>query len=82
MLVALSACDKKGATSGGDSAASATSTATCSLVSTKDNNPLAIKTVATDTAEAKEFLSTCINPYPKRDAEDAEAAKVGKKAYA
>jgi cytochrome c-L len=82
MLVALSACDKKGATSGGDSAASATSTATCSLVSTKDNNPLAIKTVATDTAEAKEFLSTCINPYTKLYAKDAEAAKVGKKAYA
>lgn len=78
MLTALSGCGDKTAGTGatGDLAASA---GTCSLVSTKDNSPLAIKSVATDTAEAKEFLATCINPYTKKYAADAEAAKVGKK---
>jgi cytochrome c-L len=79
MLVALSACDKKDASTGSADSTASASTETCSLVSTKDNSPLAIKVVATDTAEAKEFLSTCINPYTKKYATDAEAAKVGKK---
>lgn len=78
MLAALSGCGDKSAGTGaaGDSTASA---GTCSFVSTKDNSPLAIKAVATDTPEAKEFLATCINPYTKKYATDAEAAKVGKK---
>lgn len=53
--------------------------AACNLVSTKDNSPLAIKVVDTDTPEAKEFLETCKNPYTKKFAADAEAAKKGKK---
>lgn len=78
MLAALSGCGDKTAGTGaaGGSTASA---GTCSFVSTKDNSPLAIKAVATDTPEAKEFLATCINPYTKKYATDAEAAKVGKK---
>jgi cytochrome c-L len=81
MLMALSACDKKASSAGaaGDSTASAGSSETCKLVSTKDNSPLAIKVVATDTPEAKEFLATCINPYTKKYAADAEAAKAGRK---
>jgi len=81
MLMALSACDKKASSTGaaGDSTASAGSSETCKLVSTKDNSPLAIKVVATDTPEAKEFLATCINPYTKKYAADAEAAKAGRK---
>jgi cytochrome c-L len=53
--------------------------AACDLVSTKDNSPLKIKVVDTDTAEAKEFLATCKNPYTAKYAADAEAAKAGKK---
>jgi cytochrome c-L len=92
MLSALVACNKAdnaagtpaagtGATETSAAAASAPSGA-CSLVSTKDDSPLVIKVVATDTPEAKEFLATCVNPYTKIYAKDAEAAKVGKKAYA
>jgi len=55
--------------------------AACDLVSTKDNSPLNIKVVDTDTPEAKEFLETCKNPYTKRYVEDAEAAKAGKKKF-
>ena len=90
MLSALVACNKAdtGASAGAEApaasadAASAASGASCALVSTKDNSPLAIKVVATDTPEAKQFLETCINPYTKLYAKDAEAAKAGKKAYA
>jgi len=85
MLSALVACNKKDEGTGtADASAPAASTAsagTCSLVSTKDDSPLAIKVVATDTPEAKEFLSTCINPYTKLYAADAEAAKAGHKQY-
>lgn len=55
--------------------------AACNLVSTKDGSPLAIKAVETDTPQAKEFLSTCINPYTKAYATDPEAAKAGKKKF-
>lgn len=55
--------------------------AACNLVSTKDGSPLAIKAVATDTPEAKQFLETCVNPYTKIYMADAEAAKKGKKEY-
>lgn len=86
MLTALAACNKADTSAGNGKEASATSAnaagSNCSLVSTKDNSPLVIKVVATDTPEAKEFLATCINPYTKLYAKDAEAAKVGKKAYA
>lgn len=55
--------------------------AECKLVSTKDGSPLAIKPVETDTQEAKQFLATCVNPYTKKYAADAEAAKAGKKKF-
>jgi len=81
MLAALSGCGDKtsGTGAAGDSTASTGSSETCKLVSTKDNSPLAIKVVATDTPEAKEFLATCVNPYTKKYAADAEAAKAGRK---
>jgi cytochrome c-L len=53
--------------------------AACDLVSTKDNSPLKIKVADTDSAEAKEFLATCKNPYTAKFAADAEAAKAGRK---
>lgn len=79
MLAALSACDKKGTSTGSADSAASASKQTCNLVSTKDNSPLAIKVVATDTPEAKEFLATCVNPYTKKYATDPEAAKAGRK---
>ena len=86
MLSALVACGKKDAGTGAvDSSAPAAATASagmCSLISTKDDSPLVIKAVATDTPEAKQFLETCINPYTKLYAKDAEAAKAGKKQFA
>ena len=86
MLTALAACNKADTSAGNGKEASAANAnvagSDCSLVSTKDNSPLVIKAVATDTPEAKEFLATCINPYTKLYAKDAEAAKAGKKAYA
>jgi cytochrome c-L len=53
--------------------------AACDLVSTIDSKPLAVKAMESDSAEAKEFLATCNNPYTKKFAADAEAAKAGKK---
>jgi cytochrome c-L len=53
--------------------------AACDLVSTIDSKPLAVKAMEGDSAEAKEFLATCNNPYTKKYAADAEAAKAGKK---
>ena len=79
MLFTLAACNQTGTSSSATSAAAATGT--CNLVSTKDDSPLAIKVTATDTPEAKEFLATCINPYTKLYAKDAEAAKAGHKQY-
>lgn len=55
--------------------------AACKLVSTKDNSPLAIKAVDTDTPQAKEFLETCNNPYTKAYAADPKAAKAGRKVF-
>lgn len=55
--------------------------AACDLVSTKDNSPLNIKIVESDTPEAKEFLTTCVNPYTKLYAADANAAKKGKSRF-
>ena len=89
MLTALSACNKADNAAGtpaagvADASAPATSAAsgTCNLVSTKDDSPLLIKAVDTDTPEAKQFLATCVNPYTKIYAKDAEAAKAGHKQY-
>ena len=53
--------------------------ADCNLVSTKDSTPLNIKALDNDTAEAKSFLKTCINPYTKIYSQDANAAKAGRK---
>ena len=53
--------------------------AACSLVSTKDNSPLAIKVVDTDTPQAKQFLETCVNPYTKAYATDPSLIKKGGK---
>ena len=76
ILAALGGCGDKAASTGaaGEATASAGSSKACSLVSTKDNSPLAIKVVATDTPEAKEFLATCMNPYTKKYAADPAAA--------
>ncbi len=82
LMSVLVACSKTGSetTSGAAPAANETASAgTCALVSTKDNSPLAIKAVATDTPEAKEFLATCVNPYTKKFVADPEAAKAGRK---
>ena len=64
-----------------DTQAAATPAGTCELVSTKDNSALPIKATDKDTPEAKEFLATCTNPYTKKYAADAEAAKAGKKLF-
>ena len=53
--------------------------AACSLLSTIDGKPLAVKADAADSAEAKTFLDTCKNPYTAKFAADADAAKAGKK---
>jgi cytochrome c-L len=53
--------------------------AACKFESTKDGSPIAIKAMESDSAEAKEFLETCNNPYTKKYMADAEAAKAGKK---
>ena len=87
-LLGLVACGKS-ETAAGDKAAGDTATektaaapaGKCDLVSTKDNKPLPIKATDKDTPEAKEFLATCINPYTKKFAADAEAAKAGKKLF-
>ena len=83
LLLALAGCGKGSDSPQGDtkSASASDSSAQCALESTKDGSPLLIKVVATDTPEAKEFLQTCINPYTKVYAADAEAAKAGKKKF-
>ena len=53
--------------------------ADCKFTSTKDGSPVAISAVESDTAEAREFLATCINPYTKKFESDPEAAKAGRK---
>jgi cytochrome c-L len=55
--------------------------ADCKLVSTKDGSALNIKATDKDTPEAKTFLDTCVNPYTKLYAADAEKAKAGKKKF-
>ena len=80
LALGLSACGN--GDKGGDTTASgASASGSCELVSTKDNKPLAIKEVATDTPQAKEFLKTCANPYTKVFAQDPEATKQGRKVY-
>ncbi len=80
LLSALAGCEKSDNVSTSD-AGKPISSASCELVSTVDNKPLAIKVSDADTPEAKEFLSTCINPYTKKFATDAEAAKTGRKVF-
>jgi len=87
-LMTMVACGKQDNSAGDKSASgtdktasAATSTKTCDLVSTKDGKPLPIKITPKDTPEAKEFLTTCIDPYTKRYAADPEAAKAGKKLF-
>jgi cytochrome c-L len=77
LSVAMSAC-------GNNKQGNATdvSSANCQFVSTKDNSPLSIIAAPSDSDAAKAFLASCINPYTKLYAEDAEAAKQGKKQYA
>ena len=53
----------------------------CNFVSTKDNSPIAVKADAADSADAKTFLATCVNPYTKKYAADKEAAKAGRKVF-
>jgi len=53
--------------------------AACKLISTKDSTPLAVKSVDTDTPEAKSFLDTCINPYTKTYAANPALIKAGGK---
>lgn len=80
----LSACGEKGTEGATPEANKAVASASegCSFVSTKDGSALNIKTSATDSAEAKEFLATCKNPYTKQFATDAEAAKkLGRKVF-
>lgn len=78
MAVIFSACDKQDKST---KSAEATPKEMCAFVSTKDNSPLSIKVVSTDTPEAKVFLATCKNPYTKLYANDIEAAKAGKKQF-
>lgn len=77
----LAACNKSDSGAAPTEAVKTSSSSTCELVSTIDNKPLLIKVSDTDTTEAKEFLSTCINPYTKKFATDAEAAKTGRKVF-
>ncbi|MDR2876222.1 MAG: c-type cytochrome [Methylobacillus sp.] len=59
-----------------------TASAECKFVTTKAGNaPFVIKPTDKDSAEAKKFLETCINPYTKMYAADPEAAKAGKKLF-
>ena len=82
-IAALSGCGEKGSDSTTEkNTMAAKASVGCSFVSTKDDSPLLIKASAKDTPEAKEFLKTCINPYTKQFASDAEAAKkLGRKVY-
>jgi cytochrome c-L len=80
MLAALGACSKAD-NAAGTTASAPEASGTCDLVSTVDSKPLAIKVSDTDTPEAKEFLATCNNPYTKKYAADAEAAKAGRKVF-
>ncbi|ROH84089.1 cytochrome C [Pseudomethylobacillus aquaticus] len=87
LITMLAACGDKDASGSAGTASSekkadaGSSSGQCALVSTKDGSPLPIKAVDTDTPEAKEFLATCINPYTKLYAADAEMAKAGKKKF-
>lgn len=81
VMLAISACSKNDTDKATASGEQVAATGACSLVSTIDGSPLAIKATATDTPEAKEFLSTCVNPYTKKYAADPAAAKAGRKVY-
>jgi len=78
MLVALSACNKKDASTGAtDSAAPAASGKMIDFVTTQDGKPLVIDAALFDTPAAKEFMATGKNPYIG----NAEAVAKGKKVF-
>lgn len=83
LLAGCNKAENAGNTSSNEAAnvVTANNSGGCNFVSTKGNKPFVIKAVDTDTAEAKEFLKTCINPYTKIYMADAEAAKKGKREY-
>lgn len=56
--------------------------AECKFESTKAGNaPFTVKPTDKDSAEAKQFLETCKNPYTKLFVADPEKAKAGKKLF-
>lgn len=79
MLMVLSACDKKAASTGGtDSAApAAVSGHAVSFVDTQEGKPLVIDPALFSTPAAKEFLATGKNPYIG----NAEMIAKGKKIF-
>jgi cytochrome c-L len=78
MLMALSACDKKTASTGGTESAPATASGPAiSFVDTQEGKPLVIDPALFITPAAKEFLSTGKNPYIG----NAEAVAKGKKIF-
>ncbi|MFZ3087441.1 MAG: cytochrome c [Methylotenera sp.] len=76
VLVALSACDKKDASTAGADAPAASGKA-IEFVTTQDSKPLAIDAKLFDTPAAKEFLATGKNSYVG----NAEAIAKGKKVF-
>ena len=80
MILSLSACGEKDAAT--NTASKETESVSCNLVSTKDDSPLLIKALETDSAQAKEFLKTCVNPYTKvYAADEALAKKEGRRVF-
>lgn len=79
MLIALSACDKKTASSGSTDAAPAAEASgpAISFVDTQEGKPLAIDPALFNTPAAKEFLATGKNPYIG----NAEMIAKGKKIF-
>jgi cytochrome c-L len=77
MLMALSACDKKAATSGGAAASADAGGPAISFVDTQEGKPLVIDAKLFDTPAAKEFLATGKNPYIG----NADAIAKGKKVF-
>ena len=77
MLMALSACDKKAATSGGTAASADAGGPAISFVDTQEGKPLVIDAKLFDTPAAKEFLATGKNSYIG----NADAIAKGKKVF-
>lgn len=61
---------------------SVTASAECKFEKTTAGSaPFVIKITDADTPEAKEFLTTCVNPYTKKFVANPELAKQGKKKF-